>query len=518
VQENHQSANARSAETQRRPLAETWLLVPLILASGVVFLDSTVVNVALPAIDKSLNAGLSGLQWIVDGYVLTLSALLIPGGSLGDQYGRRRVMLIGLVGFGLVSMACGLAPDPTWLIGFRMLQGIAGALLVPGSLAILRASFPPGEARGQAIGRWSGWAGITTVIGPLLGGWLVDNLSWRWVFFINVPIILATLWLMVHYVPESSNESGRSRLDWVGAGLLLAGLGGAAYGLIQGTVAGWSDPLILASLAIGGACLLIFLLVESRQEDPMVPLNLFRSRNFTGANLTTLGVYFALYGTTFFLVIYIQNVMGYSALMAGVMLFPISLSMLVLSPFFGTLSGRYGARLFMSAGPVVMGLGLIWLSRLQPTANIWTDLIPAVISLGLGLSCTVAPLTDTVISAVTERRSGVAAALNNVVSRVAALLAVAGLGVVIALSFNSALDAHLQDVEMGSSAKALLANVAHDPTGSANLSSLPPRVQQAVEISYTASFREVMLVTAGMAWIGGLLAAGTIRRSQEPED
>lgn len=513
-----QQASIAGVETQERPISEIWLLVALILASGVVFLDSTVVNVALPAIDRDLQAGLSGLQWIVDGYVLTLSALLIPGGSMGDQYGRRRVMLIGLVGFGLFSMACGLAPGPTWLIGFRMLQGIAGAMLVPGSLAILRASFPPGEARGQAIGRWSGWAGITTVIGPLLGGWLVDNLSWRWVFFINLPLILITAWLMIRYVPESKNNSAESRLDWVGAGLLLAGLGGAAYGLIQGAAAGWGDPLVLAGLAIGAACLLIFPLVEARLANPMVPMNLFRSRNFTGANLTTLGVYFALYGTTFFLVIYIQNVMGYPAFLAGMMLFPISLSMLVLSSFFGTLSGRYGARLFMSVGPGVLGIGLIWLSRLQPHSNIWTGLIPGVIILGLGLSCTVAPLTDTVVSAVPERRSGVAAALNNVVSRVATLVAVAGLGVVIALSFNSTLNAQLQGVEVGPSAQTVLANVAHNPTGSADLSLLPPRVQQAVEASYTSSFRDVMLVTAGMAWIGGLVAAGTIRKESEPEE
>lgn len=505
-------------ETQARPVSELWLLVALILASGVVFLDSTVVNVALPAIDRDLQAGLSGLQWIVGGYVLTLSALLIPGGSMGDQYGRRRVMLTGLVGFGIFSMACGLAPGPTWLIGFRMLQGIAGALLVPGSLATLRASFPPGEKRGQAIGRWSGWAGITTVIGPLLGGWLVDHLSWRWVFYINLPLILITFWLMIRYVPESKNESAISRLDWIGAGLLLAGLGGAAYGLIQGTVVGWGNPVVLAGFTIGAACLLIFPLVEARLANPMVPMNLFRLRNFTGANLTTLGVYFALYGTTFFLVIYIQNVMGYPAFLAGMMLSPISLSMLVLSPFFGTLSGRYGARLFMSVGPVVLGIGLLWLSRLQPHSNIWTGLIPGVIILGLGLSCTVAPLTDTVVSAVPERRSGVAAALNNVVSRVAALVAVAGLGVVIALSFNRTLDAHLQGVDVGSSAQSVLADVERDPTGSADLSPLPPRIQQAVEASYTSSFRNVMLVTAGMAWIGGLVAAWTIRKTPEPEE
>lgn len=489
----------------------TWTLVATILASGIVFLDSSVVNVALPAIDRELEAGLSGLQWVVDGYILTLGAFLILGGSLGDRYGRRRAMMFGLAGFGATSIACGLAQSVPWLIAARMLQGMSGALLVPGSLAILRAVFAEGEQRGQAIGTWSGWAGITTVIGPLLGGYLVDNVTWRWVFFINLPIIIATVWLMNAYVPESRNREAAGSIDWAGALLAVIGLGGLATGLIQGPAAGWGDGLVLLALAAGVAAVVAFVQVERHRRDPMVPFELFQARNFSGANLATLGVYFALYGTTFFLVIYIQNVMGFSALQAGLSLAPISLLMLVLSPKIGELAGRYGPRLFMSVGPVVIAAGLLLFTRLGPDSTYLAGLLPGVTVMGLGLATTVAPLTDTVISAVPEGRAGVAAALNNVVSRVAGLLAVAGLGVVLAGVFSAALAQRTADLALAPSQSATLSEIAEDPTGAANAPGLPEEVEAAVDGAYTQAFRRVMAATAGVALIAGLVAAVTIR-------
>jgi EmrB/QacA subfamily drug resistance transporter len=488
-----------------------WTLVATILASGIVFLDGTVVNVALPSIGRQLNTGLSGLQWVVDGYVLTLAALLILGGSLGDRYGRRRMMVIGLVGFGLASAASGLARSETWLIGTRLAQGIAGGLLVPGSLAVLRATFPEGEERGTAIGQWAGWSGITTVAGPLLGGWLVDRLSWRWVFFINLPIIAVAVGLMLSHVRESKGEGASSHLDWPGTALVTAGLGGIAYGLIQGPVAGWTSPSVLAGLIGGLIALAVFVPVEARRRDPMVPLSIFRSAAFTGANLTTLGLYFALYGTTFFLIIYVQNVMGYSALDAGLVLAPVSLVMLVLSPVFGRLAGRRGPRLFMTVGPLVAGAGLLAFVRVGPDSSYWAGLLPAVMILGLGLVCTVAPLTNTVISSVPEQRSGIAAAVNNTVSRVAALLAVAGLGVVVTLTFDAALADQMAGLSLSPSSQATLRAVAQDPTGSVTAGTLPPQAATAVHQAYTLAFHRAMEVGAGLAWVGGAIAFLTLR-------
>jgi EmrB/QacA subfamily drug resistance transporter len=493
-----------------------WTLIVAILANGVVFLDTTVVNVALPAIDRQLDAGLSGLQWMVNGYILTLAALLIIGGSLGDRYGRRRIMLVGLVGFGAASAACGLAPTTNWLIAGRILQGIAGALLVPGSLALLRATFPAGEERGQAVGQWSGWSGVTTVAGPLLGGWLVDTLSWHWAFFINVPIAAIAAVLLATRVPESKSEEKRS-IDWLGAALVTLGLGGIAYGLIEGPVVGWNSPLVVAGLVGGVLVLALFVVVESRVKDPMVPLDLFRSRNFSGANLTTLTAYFALYGTTFFLIIYAQNVMGFSALQAGLVLAPMSILMFFLSPRFGRLSGRVGSRLFMTIGPIVMGLGLLLFSRLQPDSSYWTGLLPAVIVFGLGLSGMVAPLTDTVISAVPEKHSGVAAAINNAVSRGAALLAIGILGVVVATTFQGVVDAQIAGLALTPPQEQALNEATSDPTGRVDAALLPAQAQRLVAEAYTQALRGAMLVSAAAAVLGGLVAWVTIRnRAEQP--
>ncbi len=500
---------------QKSPLeSHRWTLVAVILASGIIFLTGSVVNVALPAIDRSLSAGLSGLQWIVDGYVLTLAAFLIPGGALGDRYGRRRVMTAGLVGFGLTAVAAGFAPSLPWLVGARLVQGMMGALVVPGSLAIIRSIFPAGPERGRAIGLWSGWSGLATVFGPLLGGWLIDTFSWRWAFFVAVPLVTVTVWLMLSHVPESREERSSRHLDGYGAALAVVALGGLAYGLIEGPVSGWRAPWVVAGLASGGIALLLFPIVEARIANPMVPPDLFKSRNFTGANLTTLGVYFGLYGLNFFLVIYLQNVLGYSALNAGLALAPTSLLLLLLSPRFGKWAGRYGPRWFMTGGPLVLASGLLALLRLQPGASFWTALLPGVILVGLGLAATVAPLTDTVMSAVPERRSGVAAAFNNVVSRVAALLAIAGLGVVVSLTFDAALQRETRTLALSGEERAALERISENPTGGVDRSQLPPEVAGAVDAAYTAAFHRTMQVTAGAAVLGGLVAALTIRQRE----
>ena len=505
---NEEGANSK-------PKTKRWTLVTMILASGVVFLESSVVNVALPVIQTGLDTGLAGLQWIVDGYTLTLASLLILGGALGDRYGRRRFMLLGLLGFGASSVACGLAPSLPWLIAGRVVQGVAGALLVPGSLAILRAVFTEERARGSAIGKWSGWTGIATVLGPVIGGWLVGNLSWRWAFFLSVPLIAVAAFLMVRFVPESRDEDVAGHPDWWGALLITLGLGGIAYALIQGPVLGWRSPSVLASLAGGLVTLILFPFVEARVEHPLVPLKLFQSRNFVGANLTTLGVYFALAGTSFFLTLYLQNVAGFTPFLAGLALAPISLLLFLLSSLFGRLAASRGPRLYMAVGPVIYALGLLWLSRLDPEVEYLRDLLPRVGLMGLGVAATVAPLTDTVMSAVARKEAGLAAAFNNTVSRVARLLAVAGLGIVISATFSSALRRQVDDLSLSPSVEESLQQVMAHPTGSVDRSRLPGEAEDAVDAAYTSALRRVMVVNAILAGGGGLAAALLVRKEHE---
>jgi EmrB/QacA subfamily drug resistance transporter len=488
-----------------------WTLVAMILCSGTVFLTSTVVNVALPTIERALGARLAGLQWIVDGYTLTLAALMMLGGALGDRFGRRRVMLGGTVGFASAALACGLAPSLSWLIGARVLQGAAGALMVPGALAILRAVFPEGEERGRAIGRWSGWAGIATVVGPPLGGWLVDVLSWRWAFFVAVPPLAAAAWLLARYVPKSHGEEGARGLDWAGTATIVVGLGGLAYGLIQGPALGWSTPSVLASLGGGALALALFPLVEARVSRPLVPLHLFTSRNFTGANLTTLGVYFALTGTNFFLVLFLRNVGGYSALEAGLATAPLSLLLLLLSSTMGSLSAEHGARWFMTVGPLVCAAGLLLFRRVDARAAYWGDVLPAVAVLGVGLGITVAPLTNTVMSAVEKTYAGVASAFNNTTSRVAGLLAIALLGVVVTASFDAALAQRTAELDLTQETRSQLARVAENPTGAADVEGLPEGARGALDAAYAAAFHRVMTVAAAAAAAGGVAAVLMVR-------
>ncbi len=409
-------------------------LIATILGSTVVFLDSTVVNVALPAIAKGLNAGLAGQQWVVEAYMLTLVSLLLVGGSLGDQFGRRRMFVFGLVAFGATSALCAVSPSVEFLVAARALQGIAGALLVPGSLAIVAATFE-GAARGKAVGTWTAWTGIATVLGPAGGGALVGALSWRAIFWVNIPLIAGTVALSLHSVRESRDPDAFRGIDWAGIVLSAAGLAGPVFALIEQPTRGWGDPVVWGSLLVGVACFALFVLHEARTRHPMLELSLFRVRNFRIANLTTLAAYAGLIGGLFFVGLFLQQVVGYTPLEAGLATTPISLILFVLSPRWGKLASGTGPRLPMSLGPIVGGLGLILLLRVGSDPSYATEVLPAILVFGLGLSATVAPLTATVLDSVEERHVGIASGVNNGISRVAGLLAIAVLGAVISAKF-----------------------------------------------------------------------------------
>ncbi|HET9737629.1 MAG TPA: MFS transporter [Solirubrobacteraceae bacterium] len=410
-------------------------LVAAILGSAIVFLDGTVVNVALPAIREDLDTGLAAQQWIVEAYLLTLGALILVGGSLGDRLGRRRIFIAGLMGFGVTSALCAVAPTAEVLVGARALQGIAGALLVPASLALVTATFP-GAERGAAIGSWTAWTGMAFVIGPLGGGALIEFVSWRWIFAINVPLVLVTL-AMARRVPESRDEQMAGRIDYLGAVLASFGLAGPVFALIEQPVYGWTDPLVWVPGLAGLILLGVFLWHERRTPHPMLPLSLFRSRNFAIGNAATLLIYGGLGAATFFVTIFLQQVSGYSPIAAGLSLIPITLCMWFLSRRFGALSDRIGPRLLMGLGPIVAGLGLIWMGRLDADVDYWTELLPGVLVFGLGLSATVAPLTNTVLGAVPQHNAGVASGVNNQIARVASLLAIAAVGLVVAARFEA---------------------------------------------------------------------------------
>jgi EmrB/QacA subfamily drug resistance transporter len=396
------------------------ILITTVLGSGVAFLDTTVVNVALPVLGRELHAGMSGLQWTIDAYLLTLSALLLVGGSLGDVLGRRRVFVVGLAWFAAASAACGLARSTGWLIAARALQGAGGALLVPGSLAILRQSFDEDE-QGQAIGAWAGLSGVTTAVGPLVGGWLISAWTWRAVFFLNLPFAAAAIWFAVRCVSESGG-SPSTRIDFPGAVCATLGLAGVTYALIEAQGAG---PGVRAAAAAGVIFLAAFLWIEARRSDPMLPLLLFRSRQFSGANVVTLAMYFGLSGATFLLVLQLQRVLDYSPLAAGAALTPLTVLMLLLSPPAGKLASRIGYRLPMTVGPIAAGAGLLLLAGVARESGYVAGVLPGVAVLGLGLATTVAPLTTAVVAGAEERRAGIAAAVNTAVARVAGLLAVA---------------------------------------------------------------------------------------------
>jgi EmrB/QacA subfamily drug resistance transporter len=397
------------------------VLAATVLGSGVAFLDGTVVNVALPVLGRELHAEMAGLQWTVDAYLLTLTALLLLGGSLGDAFGRRKVFVAGLVWFGVASAVCGLAPSIGALAAARAVQGAGAALLIPGSLAVLRSSFSEDE-QGQAVGAWAGLSGVTTAVGPLVGGWLITAWSWRVVFFLNLPLIAAAAWVGIRCISETRTSGPPRRLDVPGATAATLGLGGAVYALIEAPANG---PGVPVAALVGVVALAAFVWTEARRPDPMLPLELFRSRQFTGANVVTLGVYFGLGGAMFLLVLHLQSVLGYSPLAAGAALTPMTLLLLLLSPVAGKLASRVGYRAPMTIGPLIAAAGLILLAGARRGSSYVGAVLPGIVVLGLGLAATVAPLTTAVLAGAEERHAGVAAGVNTAISRLAGLLAVA---------------------------------------------------------------------------------------------
>jgi EmrB/QacA subfamily drug resistance transporter len=452
------------------------VLLATVLGSAMASIDATVVGIALPAIGKNFHSSLASLQWVVIGYTLTLAGLLLFAGALGDRYGRKLVFIIGVIWFAVASLLCGAAPDTPILIAARALQGVGAALLTPGSLAIIEASFVPAD-RGKAIGAWSGFAGVGTAIGPFIGGYLIQAVSWRLIFAINVPFAVMVVAVSLRHVPESRDLRATGRLDIAGGALVTLGLIGLTYGLIEGPIKGWTSPLPLTALTVGAALLVVFTRWERRAQAPVLPLKLFRSIQFSSANVATFVVYAALGGALFLLPIQLQQVSSYTALEAGISLLPVTAIMLLLSARSGELAARIGPRLQMTAGPLVIGAGLALFARIGPSGDYFTEVLPAVLVFGLGLAINVAPLTSTVLSAVSAQHAGSASAVNNDVARAASLIAVAVLPAAAGLSGSSYLH----------------------PT------------------AFSSGFRMAMFLSAGLCGFGAIIAALTIRNPAKVE-
>lgn len=493
-----------------------WILAATILGSSMVFIDGTVTNVALPALQTSLKATAVDVQWVVEAYALLLASLLLFGGSLGDHLGRKRIYAIGVVVFALASIWCGLAPTINQLIAARAVQGIGGALLVPGSLAIISASFPEKE-RGRAIGTWSGATAMTAALGPVFGGWLIEHVSWRAVFFLNLPLALTVLVLVFLFVPESWDEAETGKLDLKGAALATISLGAIVYGLLESSRLGLQSRIVIVALVGGAITFATFIVVEAREQSPMMPLRLFRARNFAGANLLTMFLYAALSGTLFFLPLNLIQVQRYTSTAAGAALLPFVLIIFLLSRWSGGLVKRYGARVPLVIGPIVAAGGYALFMRPGLTASYWTDFFPALFVLGVGMAISIAPLTTTVMNSVPQSHAGIASGVNNAVSRTAGLLAVAVLGLIMFQAFNQHLDQKLRQVAVP---VALRQSVESESIKLAAIEISPEfdetirrRLKAIVDESFVFGFQRIMFVGAILALMSSLSAAILIRRA-----
>jgi len=489
----HASSKTPSAAVGR------WVLVATILGSSMAFIDGTVVNVALPAVQGALHATASDLQWVVESYALLLASLLLLGGSLGDLYGRRVIFVSGVLVFAAGSAWCGFASSIEFLILARAFQGVGAALLIPGSLAIISSSFPASE-RGRAIGTWSGFTAITAAIGPVLGGWLVQHGSWRWVFFINLPLAVVVVALTLRYVAESRNQEASRILDWRGASLATIGLGATTYALIEAPHGG---RIVWAMGVAGVGALAAFLLLEAHSPAPMVSLKLFRSKDFSGANLLTFFLYAALSGLLFFLPLDLIQVQHYSATQAGGALLPLILLIFLLSRWSGGLIARYGARTPLTIGPLIAAAGYALMLRGGIGQSYWTTLFPAILTLGLGMAISVAPLTTAVMESVPDSEAGVASGVNNAVSRIAGLLAVAVFGLVLSFGFNRALTHSLDHLALSSEA---LQSINRERPKLAGAETGDPRVRRAINEAFLSGYRDIILISIALSVLSAFSA------------
>jgi EmrB/QacA subfamily drug resistance transporter len=515
---------------------QRWTLIAAILGSGIVFLDSTVVNVALPRIGRDLPSTLFGVlegqSYVYTGYLLTLSALLILAGALNDFYGRKRMFTLGLAGFLVTSLLCGLAPNMELLVVFRILQGIAGALLVPGSLALLTVTFS-GEAQGRAFGLWAAASAATTILGPFVGGILVDSISWRAAFLLNVPLLIVALWATVRYVTESRGEGATGRFDWLGAFVVAIAVGGLSFGAIYGQQREWQDPLGFVLLGAGALATIALPFLMTRRRDPLIEPELFRSRNFTVTNISTFLIYGALYVLGYFLALFVQGTVGFTAAAAGLAFIPPGLFLVFLSSRFGALAGKYGPKLFMSIGPAIMCLGTLWYLRVPPTTSPWVfafedsgtylpplswlvDFLPATLLFGLGLSILVAPLTTALMTSVPPANSGVASAINNAISRVGPQLAGAVIFIAITTSFYAGIHARLPGANVDDPAF----RKAVTPLNVPRPGSVPQSVEQRPEVIKEAStdaFHLAMFISALLLAAGAAVNALGIENRRAPQ-
>jgi len=487
-------------------------LLAAIMGSFVAGLDASAVNVALPAIRADLGGGLAGQQWVSNAYLLTLGSLILVGGSLGDLFGERRIFSIGVAGFGVASLLCAVAPSIDALIACRAIQGVFGALLTPSALAVIVAAFPKDE-RGAAIGSWTAWAGIASVVGPLVGGFLVDAVSWRLIFAVNVPFVAITLVLVSRAVPARARGAEHARVDWLGAALTFLGLAGPVLALIRQPAVGWSSPQVWGP-GLGGIVLLgMFLVHERRAATPMLPLGLFARRNFAVGNLQTFAMYGGLGVTFFLLVLFLQEVAGYRALQAGLAVLPVTIVMFLLSKRMGRWADRFGPRLFMGLGPLTAAVGLALMLRVNARLNYFADLLPALLLFSIGLSCTVAPLTAAVLSDAEEDNAGIASGVNNAIARVAGLIAIAAVGAVISAQFGSTVDRQLTHVRLSAAEQITVAHARKQTfariASSGSRDSL--EISRAVQSASVQAFHVGIGIAAALVAFGGLLGLAGIR-------